>query len=704
MRELKLRYFLDLVSNVGARAQADAKLLARAQESMGAAISGTNRKLADYDKIILRAGKNTGLVNQAIVLASGSAVAFDRALGRMGGNTALERQARYAMSLAARYTDLRKQVEGATAAMVTAGKTAGSVAAGGAAGVYALDRVVKAPMDYSLRLAHMANTAYSGKDEDTRVAGKRTLNAAITAAIRVGGGSRDDAAEALGDLIASGKVPIGDAITALPSIMHSSTGSASTAKGLSSVAISAMQSGVKADQLGEFFNMATVAGQAGRFELRDMEKWLPSAMAAGRGIGLTGMEGSRRLLASMQASMTTAGTKDEAGNNVVNLLGKINSEDTAKDFAKQGIDLRSELMKGVAGGGNALDTFIGLVDRVTASVQKDPKFKTLAAQALKEGNTGQDTDTTVALRELFQGTAVSKVVQDRQALMALLAEMSNRGYVRDVMDQTRKNRNELSTSFAVINEEVATTRQRGVNEALIGAQEAFDKAAPALNAVAGKATDLAQRFPNLTIGLVAATGALTVFTAALGASGLLGLLTNLKSGGVPGSGKPGGKPGAGSKVAGAARGLLGRLGLYGALAYELFETRDAVSELYKVKNRDGVALTPEAKAQTTGSVLTLAGMDADFGRRRSFIDYSQPTLPTADFLSLTAPSSLAKPMPMGQQPAEVKVGEGRLQVDLRITDDRVMATTSVVQQPSLVRINPGNTNPAGYARGTRGGQ
>lgn len=679
MRELKLRYFLDLVSNVGAKSQAEAQLLNKAQEAIKSAIGGTNAKLVDYDRIILRAGRNTGLAAQAITLASASAVALDRALGRLGTNTSLERQAHYAQTLAARYRDMQKAAEGAAKAIP-------GIAAGGAAAIYATDRIARAPMEYSLRLAHMANTAYGDRDAQGRIAGKRTLNAAVTAAIRSGGGSRDDAADALDSLIASGKVPIDQVIAALPSIMRSSTGSGASAKGLSAVALSALQAGVKVDQLGELFNMATVAGQAGGFELKDMEKWLPSAIASGRGIGLTGMEGMRRLLASMQASVSTAGTKDEAGNNVVNLLNKINSEDTAKDFAKQGIDLRSELMRGVAGGGNALDTFIGLVDRVTASVQKDPKFKGLAAQAMKEGDTGQDTSTTVALRELFQGTAVSKVVQDRQALMALLAEMNNRSYVRDVMAQTRSNPNALSTSFDVINAEVATSRQRGLNEKEIAASEAFERAAPALKGVADTATDLAQRFPTLATGVVAATGALTVFTAALGASGIAGLLTSRLPGGkVPGMGG-----GLGAAV--------GRLGLYGALGFEVFQLGDALTQLYKATNREGVTLTPEGRAAASGRALTLAGMDADFGRRRTFSNYLEPT-PGGDFLSLTTPPSAgARPLqPFGT--TAPKIGEGRLDVLVRVSDERVTATTSVAQPLSLVKLNPGNTNPAGYGPG-----
>jgi CO/xanthine dehydrogenase Mo-binding subunit len=55
-------------------------------------------------------------------------------------------------------------------------------------------------------------------------------------------------------------------------------------------------------------NMAMQAGQAGGFELKDA--WRPQAMAAGA--TAVGAGRLQRILASMQASVITAGSKDEA--------------------------------------------------------------------------------------------------------------------------------------------------------------------------------------------------------------------------------------------------------------------------------------------------------------------------------------------------------------------------------------------------------
>lgn len=692
MRELRLKYVLEMVSNIGSKARTDQQALTLAQKE----------------------------VQEALKRTTGEAGLLERALLRVGGvaGKSAEAQAAYLSRLALRYQDLRKAAEGAANAMTKASQ----IGSGVAAGAYAVDRITKTPMDYSLRLAHMANTAYSDRDAAGRIQGKRAMNSAITSALRTGGGTRDDAAEALDTLVASGVVPIDVAMRMLPSIMRSGTASGASAKGLSTIGLRAMQAGVSVEQLPELFNMAMVAGQTGGFELKDMEKWLASGIASARGVGLTGMEGMRRLLASMQASVITAGTKDEAGNNVVNLLNKINSEDTAKDFAKQGINLRKELMAGVAGGSNALDAFIGLVDRVTADVRKDPQYATLSARLKKEGDTGQETATTIALRELFQGTAVSKVVQDRQALMALIAELNNRAYVQRVMDATRTNGTALDTSFAVIDAEVATSRQRAINEKDFAASDAFGAVAPAFKGAADAAVDVSQRFPTLSATVVAATGALGVFTAALGASGLIGILTG-RAGNAGGAVGMAATTAAGAVMSGlktpfavSKAGAILRMG--GAFGLPLL---GAGLEAWDIGRNDQLS----AEQKRRGYVGAGVGAVGGWGGASAGAALGTALFPGVGTLVGAVGGGLAgyygsrgalnwlwgsdpqqglangQPLPPSQQQPEVKVGEGRLDVVVRVADDRVSATSSVAQPLSLVKINPGNTNPAGYGMGPR---
>jgi hypothetical protein len=576
MRELRLKYIINLVSDIAARTKDDEKALENAQKRVQEALSKT--------------GKEAGRMEQAIV----------RALtrGSQGAKTHADRLA----YLALKYNDVRKAAEGAGRAM----ERATSVAAGAAAGVYAVDRMTRAPMEYSLRLAHMANTAYADRDAAGRIAGKQTLNAAVTAAIRTGGGTRDDAAGALDAMIASGAVPAETAIRLLPMLMRGSTASGATAEQLAAIALRGMQTfDIGVDQVPELLNMAMVGGQKGGFELRDMAKWLPQAMAAGRLSGLSGVEGFRRIVASMQAGVIVAGSKDEAGNNLVNLLAKINSRDTAMDLAKEGIDLPAALAGARDKGVNSLDAFVDLVDGIAS---RDEDYKRLKKQLDGAGSQGERMQTLQAMTDILQGKAIGRVIQDRQALMALVAEMNNRGYVQSVLGATRGDTSAMGTSFEVISAETAFARQQAMNEAAIGAQRAFEKAAPALNAVADTGTALAQTFPGLTTAVMGATGALTALAAVAGAMGLAGLLTGGRAAAAGGALRTGATLAAGG--AAMAGGALLRRGPWWARAGGIFAAPviGGVMDAYGTYGDDSLDAAGKRRGYMIAGAGTGAGM------------------------------------------------------------------------------------------------
>lgn len=631
MRELKLKYIIELLSNIGAQTQRDERMMTDAQRRVQRALGDTNNQV--------------GLV--------------ERALLRMGGvgSASAERQAGYLSRLALRYHDVRQAAEGAGKAM----SKVAAFAAGATAAGYAVDRMTKAPMEYSLRLAHMANTAFADRNAAGRIAGKGTLDAAINAAVRVGGGKRDDAAGALDFLIASGAVDNATAIKMLPMLMRSSTASGATPEQLANIGLRGMQSfGIGADQLPQALNMAMVAGQAGGFELKDMARWLPQAMAAGRQSGLSGMGGFQRILASMQASVITAGSKDDAGNNLVNLLGKVNSQDTANDFKKLGIDLPSELAGARSKGMNSLDAFVGFVDRLSA---KDPEFAKLKLKMADAKSPEDERVTASSMADILQGKAVGKVLQDRQALMALVAEMNNRDYIKNVIGKTGANAGAMDTAFAVVNSDTATKRQ-AAGAALSDAQQrAFDALSPVFNKVFDGATNLGREFPVLTAAVMLAAGTIATITPAMGASGLIGMMTGAGGAGMLRTLVAGGLATA-APVAGAVAGA-------GFAGYELWRLGGAFSDLYQAKNREGVKLSAGSRARL-GQGLPLGALG--------------PGVPAApDMLSLGAGGP-------------VSLGEGRLAVDVKVSDDRTTATTSLTKPLPLVRIDAGATNPAGYTR------
>lgn len=651
MRELKLRYFIDLASNIGAKSRTEAQAVERSQRAMQAAVDKT----------------------------SGSMRGLDTAFGRWGANQAAERQLGYMRRLAVGID----QVTAKTRAMVSLLQNAvpKAVAAGGAAAgaFYAGKALLDKPMDYSARLAQMANTAYSDRDTAGRLAGKGELNKSIVGAVRFGGGSRDDAAGALDNMIASGVVTIDQAKALLPGLMKNASASGASAKDLSSISIRASQTmGIPLDQVMEILDEANAAGKAGGFELRDMAKSLPQAMAGAKQSGLTGREGFRKVIAMLQASVITAGSKDEAANNVFNWLGKINSEDTAKDFAKQGIDLRGRLVSGRAKGMDSADTFVSLVDEVAS---KDKQYTALKAQLANAKNKGEKEEALSAMTDILQGSAIGKVIQDRQALMSLVSVMNNREYVAEIQKKMRDGKGSLGLDFDVMSGESSYKAQQFANNRDIAMTDAMGEGGP-LKAVLDGANWAAEKFPILTATVVGATASLGVFATALMAFGLLG---GRSAGGLPGRGGPGGglprsggSPGAFPKLDGAApaaggagagkvvTGLkaLGWIGSALALGSELFTTSDE-------------------------DIATLNAADAKKSAGMRGKGYNDPRL-----LAATMPSIAEQAAAMGQA-QKVELGDGKIAVDVRVTDERTTATASVTTPMSGVKLSTGATKPEG---------
>ncbi len=435
-------------------------------------------------------------------------------------------------------------------------------AAGVVAGAVAASAVVAAPArraaDYDTALRGLANTAYAGKSLAERRAGLGGLDAAITGAVRFGGGTRDQALTTLNELVASGTMSVEDAKRMLPNLQRGGTGSGADPTQLAQIAIRASQSfKIPSAQIPQALDMAMAAGQAGGFELKDMARWLPQQMAAARSLGLSGTSGLQTLLAANQASVITAGSKDEAGNNLVNLLAKANGADTAADFKKIGIDLPGSLAAGRANGLDGLTAFVNMVDQIVAG---DPRFQ--AARRSAASATGDDRRVAFESQaDILQGSSIGKVIQDRQALMALVALMNNRSYVADVGKQIGNSSGAINDAFSLFQEgagfkfdQRAFDQQEAQTRAMNDANSVITKLAEAQSA-------LYREYPEFGKAVEGATTMVKAFAAALAGAGLVNLLTG--GGGAAGAGVVGRlAAGAGSAVA--AAGGAGALALGGA--------------------------------------------------------------------------------------------------------------------------------------------
>jgi hypothetical protein len=464
---------------------------------------------------------------------------------------------------------LKKVHDTAKSTLSTLAKIGSAGAQAGAAvmaGGYVAKSAAERPISYDRKLALLSNTANNNLDAAGRIAAKEKLNAGIKQAVTEGGGTPEQALDALNTLVGSGAFGnANQAMSQLPTVQKYTTGTGADSNDLAKIMIAAKQNmGIADKDMPAMLSKAIRAGQEGGFELSDMSKWLPQQMALAATNGMKGMKGFESLLAANQISRIGAGTSDEAGNNLVNLLAKINSQDTAKDFEKQGIDLSGSLAAARGKGMNTLEAFVGLVEKIGA---KDKDYTKLRKKA--ETETGADKKATLeAMADILQQKSIGKAVQDRQALMQLLMFIQQRGKYEEVKDATAKETGtEGENSYQVVASTLdAKTEQMGNKKAFAAIDTLASIDAP-LGKLLDKLNAEADAHPVLTTAIYSTATALGILAAAAGAGGLVGLLT-------------GGKGGALEKAATAAAGA-GALKKAAALAKEVSDA-DALKKVSSI--------------------------------------------------------------------------------------------------------------------------
>ncbi|NBI12616.1 phage tail tape measure protein [[Haemophilus] felis] len=488
---------------------------------------------------------------QAYLRLKNSGVATSRELAR-----AAEAHKRQVMALNAEMgkTSMGQRLGGI-------GRGVAGVVAGATAGAMVMAQPMKKEMSYDRQLAMTANTAFSERDAAGRIAGKKELHNAVKKAVEMGGGSKEDALGALDSLLASGAVSTQTAINLLPTLQKGAVATGASTADLSKIAISAMQQfGIDESQIGEVLDKAVAAGQAGNFELADMARWLPQQMAAAKSAGLSGMAGFEALLVANQQARVTAGNSDEAGNNLVNLLGKLTSKETndrfknlkikGKDGKEHGIDFIKSMEAQKAQGKDSLQAFMGIVDQV---IGEDENYKALQ-EKLKTAKKEDQKTLLDQMTNLIEGTAIGKIVSDRQALMALLGIRNNVQLGAEVEKSVKNGGGAIETSHAVIastNDYKVEDAQNNLDFAQMKGIKGFNDA---LGDTSSKLAQYAKTYPDLTTTLLTAgsvVGALSA--AAVVAAGSLKLLSGKAGAGAVGDmlgGIGGGRMGSAAKSTG----------------------------------------------------------------------------------------------------------------------------------------------------------
>ena len=412
------------------------------------------------------------------------------------------------------------------------GRGVAGLAAGATAAGMVLAQPMKKQMDYDRSLAMTANTAFAERDVAGRIAGKAELNKAVKSAVEIGGGTKEDALGALDTMLASGAVKADTAMKLLPTLQKGATATGASTDDLAKIAISAMQQfDISEDQIGEVLDKAVAAGQAGNFELADMARWLPQQMAAGKSAGLKGMSGFEALLVANQQARVTAGTSDEAGNNLVNLLAKLTSKETSDRFRKldikgqdgkeHGVDFIASMEAQKKKGKNSIEAFMSIMDQV---IGQDGKYQALQKK-LKSAKKEDQAQVLNEMTNLVEGTAIGQIISDRQALMALLGIRNNVSLGKEVKESLDKSEGAVDTSHAVIKDTNSYKVEDAKNNVDFAQMEGMKGFNDALGDVSVKIAEYAKAYPDLTGKIVTAgTVVASLSAAAITAAGSLRLL------------------------------------------------------------------------------------------------------------------------------------------------------------------------------------
>lgn len=430
---------------------------------------------------------------------------------------------------------LRQEMEGVKNTAGGMGRTLGTamgVVGAYQAGKMVLQGPVSRTMNYSMELAHASNVMFSGQSVAGRIAAKEQINDAVMGGVRSarGGVTREDSLLGLKTLGASGVFgdDPGAAFAMLPTLTKAAAANNAQVVDMANIAIKAKQT-MGLTNAGRILDIAAQGGIEGQFELRDMAKWLPQQMAYAKRTGLHGEAGFATLVAANQISMNTAGSTDEAGNNLRNLLAKVNSNDTANDAKKLKIDLAGSLAAAQAKGVGGLDAFLNLTEQVAA---KDSRLVKLREQA--KGAKGDDLRANLTAQQgILEGSAIGKIVQDQQAMSALVALLNGRQKFGEIRDKSLAANGTNDDLLKVIADEPGAKAQLAAAEAANNMQTALEKVNPLLGAAADGFSALSREFPVLAAGATGAGLATTALAAsAWAASAALMLVAGSGGGGA----------------------------------------------------------------------------------------------------------------------------------------------------------------------------
>jgi hypothetical protein len=489
------------------------------------------------EKDLLAMQKAGGATGQTLAGMQGPAMAAKQA-------AELARNTQNALSLADRLKN----------AFSAAGNVVKGLSAG-VAGIAAAKFVLAAPLEkarsYETQLANAANIAYEGKDKATRQAGMKDMDATVTSAVRSGGGTRESALVGLNTLFAA-NIDKDVVKELMPHIQKYSTAGNANPENIANLVIFGLRSQkLSKEQIPLMLDKTLASTNKGSMELDNLAKWMPQIGAQGALSGMSGMKGYEEMLAGIQTSRLTAGTKDEAGTNFKDFMSHLTGHALKTAGKRAGINVVGTLAKHLESGGNVLEGAVLLSDYI---VNRDPRQKALQtkldAGGVKRDRTGKriySPEQEAIMQQqsiLFAGSALGDLFHNQQSMQALVALRNNRDYFKENLTATGEAKGQIGEgNMELLRDTSAFKKQQSENEQLFALTNALNPVNSALGKLSDETTELYRKYP--TLGAVMQGTGLAVkalSAAALGSAGavaLFGLALKKQAAEMGLPGKPG---------------------------------------------------------------------------------------------------------------------------------------------------------------------
>lgn len=421
---------------------------------------------------------------------------------------AYEQAGRQARSAELKSTGQAQMKAGATGLRNTA------VATGAAAATMIVPTKVSAEFGAVIRdIAIKAGVA--GTDQEKQMA------STIVGTSRDTGLARNEVAETVNALVGAGmdlKQAMAYAPVAAKFVVGQGAGGADTAAMINALGQNAKISDPK--EMQKALEAIAFQGQAGSFEAADMARWFPTLLAGMGKLGITGNDAVSQLGAILQVQMKTAGSSDEAANNLKNWMEKIGSGDVVKAYKDAGIDYQKSMRGGLQNGLSTLEASFSLAQKYVEAT--DPKKAAEMAKAMARISKETDPAKAKAMMNAFEESMrTGDLFADMQVKAALTAYMQN----KDLYKQLKKDSGNAS---GILDKNLAERRDgsaqkwketgQAMDDALRSAGDAIrpltDRLSTGLTNIAQGIAVVSDKSPALVTGLLGAGAAIASISAA----------------------------------------------------------------------------------------------------------------------------------------------------------------------------------------------